>query len=150
MPDLHAVEGTAALSLYSIGEAWQAQIVSYPLFGEVGAAEFPAYHLAYNAAIPLVVIVPGFLSFAASAALPGPARPTCRRGSRLSSRRPVSWPSRARCCGRSRCTTASTGSGRTLQPLDSLLHANGVRTAAITLGAGALVWSLLRRGARSA
>ena len=65
-----ALGGTAALTLYSTGVAWQAQVVSYPLFGEVSAAEFPEYHLAYNAAIPLVVIVPGFLSFFASAALP--------------------------------------------------------------------------------
>ena len=39
-------------------------------FGEVSAAEFPDYHVAYNAAIPVVVIVPGFLSFLSSAALP--------------------------------------------------------------------------------
>ena len=61
---------TTGLTLYSTGIAWQAQFVSYPLFGEVSAAEFPDYHLAYNAAIPLVVIVPGFLSFLTSAALP--------------------------------------------------------------------------------
>ncbi len=55
----------AALTAYSTGVSWQAQFVSYPLFGQVSAAEFPAYHLAYNAAIPGVVIIPGFLSFLA-------------------------------------------------------------------------------------
>lgn len=53
----------AALTAYSSGVSWQAQFVSYPLYEAMGAADFPAYHLAYNAAIPAVVIVPGFLSF---------------------------------------------------------------------------------------
>jgi hypothetical protein len=53
----------AALTAYSTGVAWQAQFVSYPLFGRLSAAEFPAYHLAYNEAIPGVVVIPGFLTF---------------------------------------------------------------------------------------
>ena len=60
----------AALTAYSTGIAWQAQFVSYPLYRAMGADEFPAYHLAYNAAIPGVVIIPGFLGFLACAAFP--------------------------------------------------------------------------------
>lgn len=143
-----ALGGTAALSLYSAGVAWQAQVVSYPLFGAVSAAEFPAYHLAYNAAIPLVVIVPGFLSFLASAALP--------------------WTRPADVSPRLAALVSATGLaavastvlwaipmhdrldriGQDAATLDSLLQANGVRTAVITLGAGAVIWSLIRRRPR--
>jgi hypothetical protein len=144
-----ALGGTAALALYSTGVAWQAQVVSYPLFGEVSAAEFPAYHLAYNAAIPLVVIVPGFLSFLASATLPWT--------------RPADVPPRlaALVSATGLAALASTvlwaipmhdrldRIGQDAATLDSLLQANGVRTAVLTIGAGALVWSLLGRPGRS-
>ena len=53
----------AALTAYSTGVSWQAQFVSYPLFGQVSSEAFAAYHLAYNDAIPGVVIIPGFLGF---------------------------------------------------------------------------------------
>ena len=59
-----------ALTAYSTGVGWQAQAVSYPLFRAVPAEDFLAYHAQYNEAIPLVVIVPGFLSFLACAAFP--------------------------------------------------------------------------------
>lgn len=61
----------AALTAYSTGVSWQAQFVSYPLFGQLSAEEFAAYHLAYNDAIPGVVIVPGFLTFLACIAFVG-------------------------------------------------------------------------------
>lgn len=136
---------TTGLALYSTGIAWQAQLVSYPLFGEVSAAEFPAYHRAYNAAIPLVVVVPGFLSFLTSAALP--------------------WTRPADVPGRTAALVSLTGLtalastllwaipmhdkldrvGLSSATLDSLLQANTLRTAALTLGAGALLWSIMRR-----
>ena len=50
-----------ALTAYSTGVGWQAQAVSYPLFRAVPTEDFLAYHAQYNEAIPLVVIVPGFL-----------------------------------------------------------------------------------------
>ncbi|MEE3851456.1 hypothetical protein VZC37_14010 [Gordonia sp. LSe1-13] len=53
--NLAAVSG---LTAYSAGVAWQAQFVSYPLYRAMSSDEFPAYHLAYNHAIPGVVIVP--------------------------------------------------------------------------------------------
>jgi hypothetical protein len=140
-----ALGSTAALALYSTGVAWQAQVVSYPLFGEVSAEEFPAYHLTYNAAIPLVVIVPGFLGFFASVALP--------------------WTRPADVSPRLAALVSATGLGAILSTLlwaipmhdrldrigqdaatlDSLLQANAVRTGLLTLGAGALVWALVRR-----
>jgi hypothetical protein len=140
-----ALGGTAALALYSTGVAWQAQVVSYPLFGEVSAEEFPAYHLAYGATIPLVVIVPGFLGFFASVALP--------------------WTRPAVVSPRLAALVSATGVGAILSTvlwaipmhdrldrigqdaatLDSLLQANAVRTGLLTLGAGALVLALVRR-----
>ncbi|GAA4926786.1 hypothetical protein EV188_10848 [Actinomycetospora succinea] len=62
--------GLTALTAYSTGVGWQAQMVSYPLFRAVPAEDFLAYHAQYNQAIPLVVIVPGFLTFLACAAFP--------------------------------------------------------------------------------
>lgn len=64
-----------ALTAYSTGVGWQAQLVSYPLYRAVPPEDFLAYHAQYNQAIPLVVIVPGFLSFLACAAFPW-TRPT--------------------------------------------------------------------------
>ncbi len=49
--------------LYVLGQIWLAQIVVYPLFGQVGEKEYVAYHKFYSSRIPLPVIVPGFASF---------------------------------------------------------------------------------------
>lgn len=59
-----------ALTAYSTGVGWQAQLVSYPLFRAVPPEDFLAYHAQYNQAIRVVVIVPGFVSFLACAAFP--------------------------------------------------------------------------------
>jgi hypothetical protein len=48
---------------YVLGGIWFAQIVVYPLFGKVGAAEYVRYHRFYSSRIPLPVILPGFASF---------------------------------------------------------------------------------------
>ena len=48
-----------------MGVGWQAQLVSYPFFRTVPAEHFASYHLQYNAAIPAVVIIPGFVTFLA-------------------------------------------------------------------------------------
>lgn len=142
-----ALGATAAVSLYSAGIAWQAQVVSYPLFGEVGPAEFPTYHLAYNAAIPWVVIVPGFACFLASAALPW-TRPA-----------DVPRPLAALVGVTGLVSLAVTALwaipmhdrldavGRSPEVLASLIQANGVRTGAITVGALALMGALIRRRA---
>ena len=133
---------TTGLTVYSTGIAWQAQQVSYPLFGEVSAADFADYHLAYDAAIPAVVIVPGFLAFLSCAALPW-TRPdhVARLVAVLVSATgltalgsTVLWAiplhDRLDRVGRSAAT------------LDSLLQANALRTAALTIGAAALLVSL--------
>lgn len=62
--------GLTALSGYSTGVGWQAQIVSYPFFATISAEAFAAYHQQYNRAIPTVVVAPGFLTFLTSAAFP--------------------------------------------------------------------------------
>lgn len=68
----------AALAFWELGQIWFAQIVVYPLFADVGHAEYVQYHQSYARRIPLVVIVPGFASFLLPIplALFGPALPT--------------------------------------------------------------------------
>lgn len=51
------------IQTYNLGTIWFAQIVVYPLFGQVGASEYTPYHRHYSSRIPLPVIIPGFLSF---------------------------------------------------------------------------------------
>jgi hypothetical protein len=53
----------AALSFWELGQIWLVQIVTYPLFAKVGAADYAAYHQYYTKRIPLVVIIPGFAGF---------------------------------------------------------------------------------------
>jgi hypothetical protein len=67
----------ALLSFWVLGQIWLAQLVIYPLFGKVGAAEYVGYHRFYTRRIPAPVILPGFLSFLGPLALAawGPAVP---------------------------------------------------------------------------
>jgi hypothetical protein len=134
----------AALTAYSTGIAWQAQFVSYPLYRAMSADEFPAYHLAYNAAIPGVVIIPGFLGFLACAAFPWT--------------RPAGIPRAATVL----VAISGVGSilstvlwaiprhdlldriGQDAATITSLIQANGVRTALLTVGAATLSWCLVR------
>ena len=53
----------AALSFWTLGQIWFVQVVIYPLFAQVGEADYVAYHRFYSRRIPLVVILPGFDSF---------------------------------------------------------------------------------------
>ena len=134
----------AALTAYSTGIAWQAQFVSYPLYRAVSADEFPAYHLAYNAAIPGVVIIPGFLGFLACAAFPWTRPAGIPRlaatlvaisglGSILST---VLWAIPRH--------DLLDRIGQDAPTITSLIQANGIRTALLTLGAATLSWSLVR------
>ena len=59
----------ALVVFYNLGVAWFAQVVIYPLFGQVGPAEYRAYHLFYSSRIWLPVIVPGFACFLLPVAL---------------------------------------------------------------------------------
>lgn len=134
----------AALTAYSAGVSWQAQFVSYPLYRAVSATEFPAYHLAYNAAIPWIVIVPGFLSFLACIAF--------------------LWTRPARVPLGAAVLVAVSGVGSILttvlwaipmhDQLDrigqdtatiaGLIQANALRTALLSVGAVVLSWCLVR------
>ncbi len=51
------------LACYNLGIVWFVQLVVYPLFGQVGAAEYVNYHKFYSSWIPIPVILPGFASF---------------------------------------------------------------------------------------
>ncbi len=53
----------AVLAFYGLGVIWLCQIVIYPLFAKVGAADYIIYHGFYTRRIPLPVIIPGFASF---------------------------------------------------------------------------------------
>lgn len=138
----------AALSAYSTGVAWQAQAVSYPLFAQVSPEEFGAYHLAYNASIPLVVIVPGFVTFLACAAYPW-LRP---------SGVPASLSAVVSVSGVGAVLTtvlwaiprhdALDRIGQDGPTIASLLQANAVRTALLTVGTTALVAALVQLASR--
>lgn len=51
------------LSAWVLGQIWLVQIVIYPLFAEVGAADYVRYHGSYVSRIPVPVIIPGFATF---------------------------------------------------------------------------------------
>jgi hypothetical protein len=53
----------AMLAFYELGQIWFCQIVIYPLFAQVGDADYVRYHGFYTRRIPLPVIIPGFASF---------------------------------------------------------------------------------------
>jgi hypothetical protein len=59
----------AALVFWALGQIWFAQIVIYPLFARVGAAEYLEYHRSYARRIPGPVILPGFACFLAPIAV---------------------------------------------------------------------------------
>jgi hypothetical protein len=132
--------GLTALTAYSAGIGWQAQLVSYPFFGTVPAEHFAAYHQQYNQAIPVVVILPGFLSFLAGIAFLW-ARP-----------RDVSRPAAAVVAGTGLVSLLATALwaipmhdrldqlGQSAATLDSLLQANLLRSLALTAGTVVLVW----------
>ena len=134
----------AALTAYSTGVAWQAQFVSYPLYRTVSAEEFPSYHLAYNDAIPGVVIIPGFLGFLACAAFPWT--------------RPAGVPRAAAAVVAVSGVRSLLGTvlwaiprhdlldriGQDPATITRLIHAQGLRPALLTLGAVTLSWSLVR------
>jgi hypothetical protein len=136
--------GLTALSAYSTGVAYQAQQVSYPLYRAVGAEDFATYHLAYNAAIPWVVIVPGFVTFLASAAFPWTRPHEVSRTAAavvsvagvVSLLSTVLWAipmhDRLDAIGPSPAT------------IESLLQANLLRSVALTVGTLALAWSVAR------
>lgn len=67
----------AGLVFWVAGQLWFCQVVIYPLFARVGAAEYVDYHRFYSERIPLPVIVPGFACFLLPVpfALWGPAMP---------------------------------------------------------------------------
>ena len=143
--------GLTALTAYCTGVSWQAQLVSYPLYRAVAPADFPAYHLAYNAAIPLPVVVPGFLCFLACGAFVATRPREVPRalaalvsltgiGSLVTT---VAWaiPRHDRL----------DAIGQDAATITSLLQANTLRTALLTAGTAALVASVarvLRRRAR--
>ena len=136
--------GLAALTGYSTGVGWQAQAVSYPLFKTVPADSFAAYHLQYNAFIPLPVIVPGFLTFLAGIAflwtrppeVPRPAAAVVAATGLTSLLATVLWaiPMHDRL----------DRIGPDAATLDSLLQANLLRSVALTVGTVALGWCLTR------
>ncbi|MEJ2864624.1 hypothetical protein [Actinomycetospora flava] len=133
-----------ALTAYSTGVGWQAQLVSYPLFGAVPAEDFLAYHAQYNQAIPLVVIVPGFATFLACAAFPWTRPPDVPRrlaavvaaSGLVSLVSTVAWaiPMHDRL----------DRIGQSAATIDSLLDANLVRSLALTAGAVALAVATTR------
>lgn len=134
--------GLAVLSAYSTGVAWQAQLVSYPLYRAVAADDFLAYHAQYGVSIPGPVIVPGFATFLACMAFPW-AQPhgIARRSAALVALSglvaflaTVLWAIP--------CHVELARIGQSSATIDSLLRANAVRTAALMVGTTVLAWCL--------
>jgi hypothetical protein len=131
--------GLTALTAYSTAVGWQAQVVSYPLFRAVPPEDFLAYHAQYNAAIPFVVVVPGFVSFLACAAFPWTRPPDVPRG--------LASVVAAGGIGALISTVAWAipmhdrldRIGQSAPTIDSLLEANLLRTLVLTAGTVALV-----------
>jgi hypothetical protein len=48
----------AAATLFMVGAIWVVQVVHYPLFSQVGRAEFPAYETAHSILITPIVGIP--------------------------------------------------------------------------------------------
>ena len=142
---LHLI-GLTALTAYSTAIALQAQMVSYPLFRTVDPSSFTAYHQQYNHSIPVVVIVPGFVSFLAGAAFYW-TRPD-------GAPRPVA----ALVSGAGATALLSTvlwaipmhnqldDLGPSASTIDSLLDANLLRTTALSAATLALLWCQVRAG----
>ncbi|GAA4857924.1 hypothetical protein [Actinomycetospora straminea] len=141
--------GLAALSAYSTAIGWQAQLVSYPLFRAVAPDDFLAYHAQYNRAIPLVVVVPGFVCFLACAAFPWTRPPHVSRrlatvvaaGGVVSLVATVAWAIPRH--------DLLDRIGRSATVIDSLLDANLLRTLALTAGTIALLVATTRAGRRA-
>ncbi len=86
----------AGLVFWELGQIWLIQIVVYPVFAKVGAAQYVGYHSFYVQRIPAPVIVPGFASF-----LPRSGRPRHRAdpgASAGASRWGRLWRARASLC----------------------------------------------------
>lgn len=138
--------GLTALTAYSTAIGWQAQMVSYPLYRAVDPASFAAYHQQYNEAIPLVVIVPGFVTFLAGAAFywtrpagtPRPVAAVVSVAGVTALLSTVLWaiPMHDRL----------DDVGPSASTIDSLLDANLLRTAALSAATLALLWCQVRAG----
>lgn len=134
--------GLTALPVHSTGVSWQAQRVSYPLFHAVAPQDFVAYHAQYNASIPVVVIVPGFLSFVAGAAFlwTHPSELPRLVASTVSAAGATAFVATvARAIPmHGRLSKA----GQDAETIDALLSANLVRSVALTVETAALCGSL--------
>jgi hypothetical protein len=136
--------GLTALTAYSTGVGWQAQLVSYPLFEAVPASDFAAYHQQYNEAIPLPVIVPGFLAFLAGVAfcwtrppeVPRPAAAAVAATGLTSLLTTLFWAIPMH--------DHLDQSGQSAATLDSLQQANLLRSLALTVGTVVLGWCVTR------
>ena len=62
-----------AATLYLTGLIWVIQVVHYPLFANVGAAEFVRYEALHNVYITAVVLLPMLIEIATAALLALPA-----------------------------------------------------------------------------
>jgi hypothetical protein len=132
------------LSAYSAAIGWQAQLVSYPLFREVPAGAFAAYHDAYSQAIPVVVIVPGFLTFIVGAAFywTKPKRLSRALGTVVSTASAVALGATVLWAIPEHSDLDRNGASDAT--VDSLLTANLIRSLALTVSAVALGWGIRR------
>ena len=58
-----------AVGFYNVGTVWLTQVTCYPLFAQVGPAEFTAYHLAWWHGIWGVILGPAIVGFLGAVAM---------------------------------------------------------------------------------
>lgn len=67
--EIGCFSGHSRSAWFGVGIVWLVQLVAWPLFGYVGAAEFEAYHQRWWNGIKTVILVPGILAFAGGIAM---------------------------------------------------------------------------------
>ena len=142
-PARFALLAQLASTLPLVGLIWLVQVVSYPLFARVGAAEFAAYHATHARLITFVVAPLMLVELAGSIALVAFADPLIPRE--------LAWVGLALALSVWGFTMlVSVPQHEVLaRGFDARAHAmlvatNGLRTAAWTLRGALLIWVVLR------
>jgi hypothetical protein len=132
----------AALSLYDLGMTWVLQLMHYPLYHQVGAAEFPSYMRANNARAALPAILPALATLAASLLLLWRRPPIVTEAFAWSAvvLNLVVVISTAIWQGRLHAQLARSGKSETA--IDLLVRTNWIRTMAFTVQALLVIWML--------
>jgi hypothetical protein len=143
MPGKTLFIANLAVTLFLTGLIWTIQVVHYPLFAKVGAAQWRDYHAAHNTAITLLVALPMLIELALSFG--------------LALVRPESVPIWVAYAGLALALLVwaatfalsvpahdALAGGLDIAAVDRLVLTNWVRTLAWTAHSGLLVWGAIK------